>query len=63
MPLIPALRRQTQIDLYAFEDSLVYIVSSRLARATEWRDPVTTGGGGRRKKKEITILFGRNILS
>ena len=34
MPLIPALRRQRQADLCEFEASLVYIASSRTARAT-----------------------------
>ena len=39
MPLIPALRRQRQVDLCEFEASLVYRVSSRTARATQ-RNPV-----------------------
>jgi hypothetical protein len=33
MPLISALRRQRQEDICEFKVSLVYIVSSRLARA------------------------------
>jgi hypothetical protein len=44
IPLIPALRRQKQMDLCKFEASLVYRVSSRTARATQ-RDPVGGGGG------------------
>ena len=32
-PLIPVLGRQRQVDLCVFEDNLVYIVSSRTARA------------------------------
>ena len=32
MPLIPALRKQRQVDLCRFEASLVYRVSSRKAR-------------------------------
>jgi hypothetical protein len=40
MPLIPALGRQRQVDLYEFEDSLVYRVSSRPARSTQ-RNPVS----------------------
>ena len=35
MPLIPALRRQRQMDLCEFETSLVYKVRSRTARATK----------------------------
>ena len=34
MPLVSILRRQKQVDLCEFETSLVYIVSSRTARAT-----------------------------
>ena len=33
-PLIPALRRQRQVDFYEFKASLVYRVSSRIARRT-----------------------------
>jgi hypothetical protein len=33
-PLIPALGRKKQVDLYEFKASLVYRVSSRTARAT-----------------------------
>ena len=39
-PLTPALRRQRQADLYEFEASLVYIVSSRTVRAVTHRNPV-----------------------
>jgi hypothetical protein len=35
MPLIPALVRQKQADLYEFVASLVYIVSSRIAKAIQ----------------------------
>jgi hypothetical protein len=35
MPLIPALWRQRQVNLFQFETSLVYIVSSRSARDTQ----------------------------
>jgi hypothetical protein len=34
-PLIPALRRQRQADLSGFKASLVYIMSSRIAKATQ----------------------------
>jgi len=39
-PLVPALRRQRQVDLCEFEASLVYGASSRMARATQ-RNPVS----------------------
>jgi hypothetical protein len=39
-PLIPALWRQTQMDLWEFMASLIYIVSSRKAKATQ-RNPVS----------------------
>jgi hypothetical protein len=35
MPLIPALEGQRQADLYEFETSLVYRVSSRTAKAKQ----------------------------
>ena len=35
MPLIPALRRQRQEELCELKASLVYSVSSRIARATQ----------------------------
>ena len=44
MPLIPTLRRQRQVNLCEFESSLVYIDSSRIARAIYIyieRDPVS----------------------
>jgi hypothetical protein len=34
VPLIPALRRQRQVDLCKFKARLVYIVSSRIAEPT-----------------------------
>jgi hypothetical protein len=34
-PLIPALERQRQTDLCGFEDSLIYRMSSRTAKATQ----------------------------
>jgi len=40
MTLIPALRRQRQVELCEFEASLVYRVSSRTARAAH-RHPVS----------------------
>jgi hypothetical protein len=40
MPLIPALWRQSQVDLSEFVISLVYRVSSRTLKATQ-RNPVS----------------------
>jgi hypothetical protein len=39
MPLIPALKREGQVDLCEFELSLVYRVSSKTARTIQ-RNPV-----------------------
>ena len=33
-PLIPELRKQKQVELYEFEATYVYIMSSRPAKAT-----------------------------
>jgi hypothetical protein len=49
MPLIPALRRHRQEDLYEFEDSLIYIVSSRPARLHSEALP-------KKKKKKNRVL-------
>ena len=39
-PLILALKRQRQVDLCEFEDSLDYMISSRIARVTQ-KNPVS----------------------
>jgi hypothetical protein len=49
MPLIPALGRQRQAD-FEFEASLVYRVSSRIARATQ-RNPVSKNKKKRKEEK------------
>lgn len=41
MHLIPAIGRQRQAGLCELKASLVYTVSSRTARATIWRNPVS----------------------
>ena len=41
MPVIPALGRQRQVDLFEFEASLVYRTSSRTVRAVTQRNPVS----------------------
>jgi hypothetical protein len=53
-PLIPALWRQRQEDLYEFEASLVYKVSSRTTlRTVTQRKPVSRERGeGRRERGE-----------
>jgi hypothetical protein len=40
LPIIPALKRQRQVDLCEFKTSLVYRASSRTARVTQ-RNPVS----------------------
>ena len=55
MPLIPALERQRQVDLYEFEASLVYTVSFRTVRAVTQRNPVS--------KHKTTTKNETNILS
>ena len=49
MPLIPALGKQKQTDLC--EDSLVYRVSSRTARAVTQRNPVLKKYKNKTKQK------------
>ena len=41
MNLIPALRKQRQVDFCEFKASLVYRVSSRTARTVSQRNPVS----------------------
>jgi hypothetical protein len=40
MPLVPALKRQRQMNVYEFEATLVYKVNSRIARAMQ-KNPVS----------------------
>lgn len=54
-PLTPVLESQRQIDLCKYKASLVYIVSSRLARATQ-RDSVS-----KKKKKGIIWQLGLSL--
>ena len=54
MPLIPALARQRQVDLWEFEASLVYKVSSRTARAVKQRNPVLKNK--KQKQSTFTVL-------
>ena len=55
MPLIPALRKQRQADLWEFEASLMYKASVRTARTVSQKTPVS-GGEGRREKKQLEML-------
>jgi hypothetical protein len=52
MPLIPALRRQRQVDLCKFEARLVYRVSSRTVRAVTQRNPVSEKPKPKQKLKK-----------
>jgi capsid protein len=51
IPLIPALGRESQVDLCEFEASLVYRVSSRTARATQ-RNPVLKNKTKQKKERK-----------
>ena len=51
MPSIPALWRQRQANLCEFKVSLVYRVSTRIARDT-WRHPVLEKLKKKKEKKE-----------
>jgi hypothetical protein len=51
MPLILALRRQRQVDLYEFKASLIYKVSSKPARAVTQRNPVSNKETNKQKEK------------
>ena len=62
MPLIPALRRQRQMDLCQFKASLIYRVSSRTARAIQ-RSPVLKKKKYEKKRKEKKPLCHRNMLN
>ena len=53
MPLIPALGRQRQADLCEFKASLVYIVSSRPARATQGNPVLENKKMKKRRKSEL----------
>ena len=58
MPVIPAFWRQMQLELFEFEPSWVYMLSSRIARATQ-RD---RGLKTKTKNKNTLILRGNNQL-
>ena len=53
MPLIPALRRQMQVDRYEFEASLVYRTSSRTARTVIQRNPVSKKQNKKQKSNAV----------
>lgn len=49
-PIIPALGRQRQEDVWEFEVRLVYMASSRTVRATQ-RGPVSEHNNDKREKR------------
>ena len=51
MPIIPALRRQRQVDLWEFEASLVYKGNSRTARTITQRNPALKSKINKNKSK------------
>ena len=62
MPLIPALRRQRQVDLCEFEASLVYEASSRTVRAVTQRNPDSQQKQQQRVFSEKGILESAMII-
>ena len=59
MPLLPAIRRQKQMDLFEFETSLVYRVSSKTARTTQ-RNPVSKNNKTKTIGKTLHALYLEN---
>ena len=51
MPLIPALGKQRQVDLYEFKSSLVYKESSKTAWAVTQRNSVLKNQNKKKEKK------------
>ena len=56
MPLIPALRRQRQVDFCEFEAILVHRVSSRTARAIQ-RNTVSKSRHTNEKGQQLCIVY------
>ena len=61
MSLIPAFRKQRQVDFYESEASLVYRASSRTGRATQ-RNSVSKKKQTNKKKQTKTKKKERKIL-
>ena len=57
MPLILALGRQRQADLYEFEASMVYRVSSRTGSKATQRNPVSKKQNKTNKQKRIRVVL------
>ena len=55
-PLIPALSRQRQVNLYEFEASLAYIVSSRTARDTDSVSVREENGEQGRRERDLSLI-------
>ena len=53
MPLILALRRQKQADIYKFEASLVYKESSRTTRAVTQRNHALKNQANKKESKSV----------
>ena len=51
LPLIPALGKQRQVDLYEFKSNLVYKESSKTARAVTQRNSVLKNQNKKKEKK------------
>ena len=57
IPLIPALERQRQVDLYEFEASLVYRESPRIAKAIQRNHVLTKRWGLLENYTLINLLY------
>ena len=58
-PLIPALGRQRQADLYEFKASLVYSMNSQKAPKLQRKPVLKTNNNN---KKDLIISTGENLL-
>jgi hypothetical protein len=57
MPLIPALKRQRQADLYEIKASLAYRVSSRTAKSTQRNPTLKTNNNNKNKTTKLKFLL------
>jgi hypothetical protein len=57
VPLIPTLGKPRQVDLHELEDSLVYRVSFRIAKATQRNLVLKNPKGKKRRKSLLSLLF------
>jgi hypothetical protein len=63
MPLIPAYRRQKQVDLWKYKASLVFRVSSRTAESTQRRIILKTKQNKTKQNKKYRVWRGPEFNS